>query len=134
AVLIAGAWAERARFGWVVVFSTLWSLIVYAPIARWLWGGGWLADLGAVDFAGGLVVHVTAGVTALVVALMLGRRTGWPEKVMPPHNPALAFAGAGLLWIGWFGFNGGSALAANDLGAAAAIINTHLAASLAALT
>lgn len=130
--LIVGAWVERARFGWVVAFSALWSLLVYVPVTRWVWGGGFLAEQGVIDFAGGIVVHTTAGVSALVVALMLGKRIGFPKTLMLPHSPALTVAGAGLLWVGWFGFNGGSALAANDA-AASAIINTHVAASVAAL-
>ncbi|MGB5079100.1 MAG: ammonium transporter [Sphingorhabdus sp.] len=130
--LIVGAWVERARFGWVVAFSALWSLLVYVPVTRWIWGGGFLAEQGVIDFAGGIVVHTSAGVSALVVALMLGKRIGFPKTLMLPHSPALTVAGAGLLWVGWFGFNGGSALAANDA-AASAIINTHLAASVAAL-
>ena len=130
--LIVGAWVERARFGWVVAFSALWSLLVYIPVTRWVWGGGFLAEQGAIDFAGGIVVHTTAGISALVVALMLGKRIGFPKTLMLPHSPALTVAGAGLLWVGWFGFNGGSALAANDA-AASAIINTHVAASVAAL-
>ena len=131
--LIVGAWVERARFGWVVAFSVLWSLLVYVPVARWVWGGGFLADQGVIDFAGGIVVHTTAGVSALVIALMLGKRIGFPKTLMLPHSPSLTVVGAGLLWVGWFGFNGGSALAASDDGAAAAIINTHMAASVAAL-
>jgi ammonium transporter, Amt family len=130
--LIVGAWVERARFGWVVAFSALWSLLVYVPVTRWVWGGGFLAEQGVIDFAGGIVVHTTAGISALVVALMLGKRIGFPKTLMLPHSPALTVAGAGLLWVGWFGFNGGSALAANDA-AASAIINTHVAASVAAL-
>lgn len=130
--LIVGAWVERARFGWVVAFSALWSLLVYIPVTRWVWGGGFLAEQGVIDFAGGIVVHTTAGISALVVALMLGKRIGFPKTLMLPHSPALTVAGAGLLWVGWFGFNGGSALAANDA-AASAIINTHVAASAAAL-
>jgi ammonium transporter, Amt family len=131
--LMVGAWVERARFGWVVAFTALWSLLVYAPVARWVWGNGFLQDWGVIDFAGGIVVHTTAGISALVLALMLGKRVGFPKTLMLPHSPALTVAGAGLLWVGWFGFNGGSALAANDLGAASAIINTHMAASIAAL-
>lgn len=132
--LMVGAWAERARFGFVLGFAGLWSLVVYAPVAHWIWGGGWLASqFGTLDFAGGLVVHTTAGVSALVVALLIGPRTGFPEKVMRPHAPALTMAGAALLWVGWIGFNGGSALGAND-NAASAILATHLAASAAALT
>jgi ammonium transporter, Amt family len=130
--LIVGAWVERARFGWVVAFSALWSLLVYVPVTRWVWGGGFLAEQGVIDFAGGIVVHTTAGISALIVALMLGKRIGFPKTLMLPHSPALTVAGAGLLWVGWFGFNGGSALAANDA-AASAIINTHVAASVAAL-
>ena len=131
--LMAGAWVDRARFGWVVLFSALWGLVVYAPVAHWVWGGGWLATkLGTLDFAGGIVVHTTAGVSALVAAALLGKRNGFPKTLMLPHSPALTMAGAALLWVGWFGFNGGSALAAND-DAAAAIINTHLAACAAAL-
>jgi len=131
--LIAGAWVDRARFGWVVGFSALWGLVVYAPVAHWVWGGGWLASrFGTLDFAGGIVVHTTAGVSALVAALLLGKRQGFPKTLMLPHSPALTMAGAALLWMGWFGFNGGSALAAND-DAAAAILNTHIAASMAAL-
>ena len=130
--LIVGAWVERARFGWVVAFSALWSLLVYVPVTRWVWGNGFLFEQGVIDFAGGIVVHTTAGVSALVVALMLGKRIGFPKTLMLPHSPALTVAGAGLLWVGWFGFNGGSALAANDEGAATAIIVTHLAASVAA--
>ncbi len=131
--LMVGAWVERARFGWVMAFTTLWTLMVYIPVARWVWGGGWLADMGVIDFAGGIVVHTTAGVSALVVAVMIGKRTGWPRQLMLPHSPALTVAGAGLLWVGWFGFNGGSALSASDVGAGSAIINTHLAASVAAI-
>ncbi len=131
--LMAGAWVDRARFGWVVGFCALWGLVVYAPVAHWVWGNGWLATtMGTLDFAGGIVVHTTAGVSALVVALLLGKRQGFPKTLMLPHSPALTMAGAAMLWVGWFGFNGGSALAASD-DAASAIINTHLAASVAAL-
>ncbi|WP_422343406.1 ammonium transporter [Parasphingorhabdus sp.] len=130
--LMVGAWVDRARFGWVVAFCSLWLLVVYAPVTHWVWGGGWLAGLGVLDFAGGIVVHTTAGVSALVVAIMMGKRIGWPKTLMLPHSPALTVAGAGLLWVGWFGFNGGSALTATD-DASSAIINTHVAASMAAL-
>lgn len=131
--LMAGAWVDRARFGWVIGFCAFWSLVVYAPVAHWIWGGGWLASgLGTLDFAGGIVVHTTAGVSALVAALLLGRRDGFPRTLMLPHSPSLTMVGAALLWVGWFGFNGGSALAAND-DAASAIINTHAAASAAAM-
>lgn len=131
--LIVGAWAQRARFGWVVAFSALWSLLVYAPVARWIWGNGILESWGVVDHAGGIAVLTSAGVSALVIAVMMGRGTDFSTAQAAKHNPALILAGAGLLWIGWFGLSGGSALAANDLGAASAIINTHLAASMAAL-
>ena len=131
--LMAGAWVDRARFGWVVAFCALWGLVVYAPVAHWMWGGGWLAStINAKDFAGGIVVHTTAGVSALVAAMLLGKRQGFPKTLMLPHSPSLTMAGAALLWVGWFGFNGGSALAAND-DAASAIINTHAAAAMAAL-
>lgn len=131
--LMVGAWVDRARFGWVMGFCALWSLLVYAPVAHWIWGGGWLATtVGTLDFAGGIVVHTTAGVSALVVALLIGKRQGFPNTLMLPHSPSLTMIGAGLLWVGWFGFNGGSAVAAND-DAAAAIINTHVAAGAAAL-
>ena len=131
--LMVGAWVDRARFGWVVGFCALWGLVVYAPVAHWVWGGGWLSQqFGTLDFAGGIVVHTTAGVSALVVAMLLGKRKGFPGTPMLPHSPSLTMAGAALLWVGWFGFNGGSALAAND-DAAAAIINTHAAAASAAL-
>ncbi len=130
--LMVGAWVERARFGWVIAFSALWLLVVYAPVTHWVWGGGWLSNLGVLDFAGGIVVHTTAGVSALVVAIMLGRRMGWPKTLMLPHSPALTVAGGAMLWVGWFGFNGGSALTASD-NASAAILNTHIAASTAAL-
>ena len=131
--LMAGAWVDRARFGWVIGFCSLWSLVVYAPVAHWIWGGGWLSsELGTLDYAGGIVVHTTAGVSALVVALLLGRRQGFPRTLMLPHSPSLTLAGAGLLWVGWFGFNGGSALAADD-SAASAILATHAGACAAAL-
>lgn len=130
--LIVGAFVERVRFAWVLGFSALWSLIVYAPVAHWIWGGGWLAELGTLDFAGGIVVHTTAGVSALVVALLVGRRTGFPTTLVLPHSATLTLTGAGLLWVGWFGFNGGSALGASS-SASLAIMNTQLGASAAAL-
>ena len=130
--LMVGAWVDRARFSWVVVFCAIWGLLVYAPVAHWIWGGGWLATRGALDFAGGMVVHTTAGVSARVIALLLGKRQGFPGAALLPHAPGLTMLGAMLLWVGWFGFNGGSALAAGD-GAADAIINTHVAACTAAL-
>jgi ammonium transporter, Amt family len=130
--LIVGALVERVRFGWLMAFSALWVLLVYVPVAHWMWGEGWLWELGALDFAGGIVVHTTAGVSALVAAIMLGKRSGWPNQMMLPHSPAMTLAGAGMLWVGWFGFNGGSALGASD-DAASAILATHVAASAAAL-
>ncbi len=131
--LIVGAFVERVRFGWVVGFTVLWTILVYIPVARWVWGGGWLAtDIGTVDFAGGIVVHTTAGVAALIVAYLLRPRKGFNKSLLAPHSPALTMTGAGLLWMGWYGFNGGSALAATD-DAAAAILNTHVAACAAAL-
>ena len=133
AALMVGAWAERARLGWVVLFCAAWSLIVYAPVAHWVWGGGWLAStFGTMDFAGGLVVHTTAGVSALVAAALIGPREGFADKPILPHAPVLTMIGAALLWVGWFGFTGGSALSATD-DASSAIINTHLAACVAAL-
>ena len=131
--LIIGGFAERMKFSAVVIFSAAWLLLVYAPICHWVWGGGWLADLGVMDFAGGLVVHITAGVAALVAAVMLGNRRGFPNQAMPPHNMTLSIMGAGMLWVGWFGFNGGSALAANG-DAAMAMLVTHISAAAGALT
>lgn len=130
--LIVGGFAERMQFSAMVLFSVLWSLLVYAPVCHWVWGGGWLADMGFLDFAGGAVVHLTAGVGALVAAMVLGSRTGFPQKPMPPHSLPLTVAGAGMLWVGWFGFNGGSALAA-DSAAAMALLVTHIGASAGAM-
>ncbi len=130
--LIIGSFPERVGFPFLVLFSGLWLLVVYVPVAHWVWGGGWLARAGAIDFAGGIVVHTTAGVSALAAALLIGARRGFPESLIPPHSPGLTMAGAGMLWVGWFGFNGGSALAANGT-AAMAILATHLAASASAL-
>jgi len=126
--LFVGGFAERMNFGPMLVFSLLWGLLVYAPVCHWVWGGGWLAQKGLLDFAGGTVVHITAGVTALVAAVVLGNRKGFPEKPMPPHNLMITVAGAGMLWFGWFGFNGGSAVAA-DGGAGMAMLVTHLSAA-----
>ncbi len=131
--LVIGAFAERVRFGWVVAFTLVWTLLVYIPVARWVWGGGWISEQGTLDYAGGIVVHTTAGVAALVLARMLGARKGFNKSLLPPHSPALTMTGAGLLWVGWFGFNGGSALGAGDA-AATAMLNTHLAACAAAIT
>ena len=126
--LVVGAFAERMRFGACLLFAALWFLAVYAPICHWVWGGGWLGELGIKDFAGGIVVHITAGAGALTAALVLGARRGFPHQVSPPHNMTLTVAGAGMLWVGWFGFNGGSALAANG-DAAMAMLVTHISAS-----
>ena len=131
--LIVGAFVERVRFSFVALFSGLWLVVVYLPVTHWVWGGGWLAMEGTIDFAGGIVVHTTAGVSALVAAAVIGARSGFPHRLNPPHSPGMTMAGAGMLWVGWFGFNGGSALAANA-SAASAILATHFAASAAALT
>ena len=131
--LIVGAYVERIRFGAVLLFSGLWLFLVYVPVAHWIWGGGWLARLGVLDFAGGIVVHATAGVSSLVIAALLRPRDGFPRDLSPPHNPAMTMMGAGMLWVGWYGFNGGSALAA-DATAGGALVATHLAAAGAGLT
>lgn len=130
--LIVGGFAERAKFSAIVLFSALWLLIVYAPITHWVWGGGWLAQMGLLDFAGGTVVHITAGAAALVGALVLGKRRGFLESAIPPHNMTMTLTGAGMLWVGWYGFNAGSALAANG-NAGMAMLVTHLSASAGAL-
>jgi ammonium transporter, Amt family len=119
AALISGAIVERMRFSAYVTFITLWAIVVYAPIAHWVWGGGWLSQMGALDFAGGTVVHVNAGVAALVAALVVGKRRDYPSSALLPHNVPFTLLGAGLLWFGWFGFNAGSALAANGIAALA---------------
>ena len=126
--LIVGAFAERMRFSTMLVFSILWLLAVYVPITHWVWGGGWLGQMGLLDFAGGTVVHITAGVAALVAALVIGKRKGFPEHAMPPHNLTMTVTGAGMLWVGWFGFNAGSALAANG-DAGMAMLVTHISAA-----
>jgi ammonium transporter, Amt family len=131
--LIVGAFAERMKFSSVLIFSALWLVFVYGPVCHWVWGGGWLQDMGLLDFAGGTVVHITAGVAALVVAIMIGRREGFPKTPMPPHNMTMTVAGAGMLWVGWFGFNGGSALAAGG-GAAMAMLVTHISAAAGSLS
>lgn len=131
--LIIGAFAERMKFSAVLLFSGLWLLVVYSPITHWVWGGGWLGQMGLYDYAGGTVVHITAGVAALVAAVVLGPRRGFPKTPMMPHNLTMTVTGAGLLWVGWFGFNGGSALAANG-DAAMAMLVTHISASMGALT
>jgi len=130
--LIIGGVAERMRFSAVLWFTAAWLVLVYLPVCHWVWGGGWLAKLGVLDFAGGIVVHVNAGVAALVAALVLRERKGFPHVAMPPHNMPLTVVGAGMLWVGWYGFNGGSALAANG-SAAMAILVTHLGAATGAL-
>ena len=126
--LIVGAFAERMRFSAMLLFSALWLIVVYAPITHWVWGGGWLGEMGLLDFAGGTVVHITAGVGAIVAALVLGNRKGFPQQAMPPHNLTMTVTGAGMLWVGWFGFNGGSALAANG-DAGMAMLVTHISAA-----
>jgi ammonium transporter, Amt family len=126
--LVIGAYAERVRFSGMLLFSLLWLLLVYAPIAHWVWGDGWLQRMGLMDFAGGTVVHLNAGMAALIAALVLGRRRGFPETPMPPHNLTMAVTGACMLWVGWFGFNAGSALAA-DGSAGMAMLVTHIGAA-----
>ena len=126
AALISGAIVERMRFSAYLTFICLWAIVVYAPVAHWVWGGGWLAELGALDFAGGTVVHVNAGVAALVAAIVVGKRQGYPSSSLLPHNVPFALLGAGLLWFGWFGFNAGSALAADEI-ASLAFVTTMLA-------
>ena len=125
---VIGAYAERVRYGGMLLFSLLWMLLVYCPIAHWVWGGGWLQQRGLMDFAGGTVVHLNAGIAALVAALVLGRRRGFPETAMPPHNMPMTVTGACMLWVGWFGFNAGSALAA-DGSAGMAMLVTHIGAA-----
>jgi Amt family ammonium transporter len=131
--LIVGGFAERMRFSAMLIFSGVWLVLVYGPVTHWVWGGGWLGNMGLLDFAGGTVVHVTAGVAALVCALVMGNRKGFPHSPLPPHNLTMTVTGAAMLWVGWFGFNGGSALAANG-DAGMAILATHLSASAGAFT
>jgi ammonium transporter, Amt family len=131
--LITGAFAERMKFSALILFALLWSLLIYCPIAHWMWGGGWLAGLGALDFAGGAVVHISSGISALVCALVLGARQGYGTDYMAPHNLPMVLLGTGLLWVGWFGFNAGSALGANET-AVVAFVATHTAAVTAALS
>ena len=131
--LIVGAFVERIKFSAVVIFTILWLLLVYAPATHWVWGGGWLAKMGVFDFAGGLVVHTTAGISSLVIAYYLGARSGFPKTFSPPHSPVLAMIGASMLWVGWFGFNAGSALAANA-NAGMAMLVTHISAATATIT
>jgi len=126
--LIVGGFAERMKFSAMLLFSVIWMIVVYAPITHWVWGGGWLAQMGLLDFAGGTVVHITASVAALVAALVLGKRKGFGHTPMPPHNMTMTLTGAGMLWVGWFGFNAGSALAANG-DAGMAMLVTHISAA-----
>ena len=131
--LITGSVVERIKFSSLIVFAVAWLTLIYSPVAHWVWGGGWLARLGALDFAGGTVVHINAGVSALALAFLLGKRKGFPQDQMEPNNIPLVVLGAGILWFGWFGFNAGSALSANGL-AASAFVNTNTAAAAASLT
>jgi len=131
--LIVGAYPERINFSAVLIFSAAWLLLVYVPICHWVWGGGWLATMGVMDFAGGLVVHATAGASALVLVAALGPRKGFPNELRPPHSPGMTLTGAAMLWVGWFGFNAGSALAA-DGSAGMAMTATHISAATASLT
>jgi len=131
--LIVGAFVERIKFSAMLLFCTLWTLTVYFPVANWVWGGGWLAQIGLIDFAGGTVVHVTAGVAALVTAIILGPREDFLSAAIRPHNLTMSFTGAAMLWVGWFGFNAGSALAA-DGAAGMALFVTHISASVGAMT
>jgi Amt family ammonium transporter len=131
--LVVGAFAERMKFSAMMLFSLLWLLVVYVPVCHWVWGDGWLQKMGVMDFAGGTVVHINAGVAALVAALVLGRRKGFPETAMPPHNLTMTVIGACMLWVGWFGFNAGSALAANGL-AGMTMLVTHIGAAAGSLT
>jgi Amt family ammonium transporter len=131
--LVVGAFVERIKFSSMLIFSMLWTLLVYFPIANWVWGGGWLGQMGLIDFAGGTVVHITAGVAAIVTAVVLGQRTGFPTTPMMPHNLTMSFTGAAMLWVGWFGFNAGSALAA-DGSAGMAMFVTHISAATGAVT
>ncbi|MBZ4202069.1 MAG: ammonium transporter [Methylovulum sp.] len=131
--LIVGAFAERMKFSAMLLFSGLWLILVYVPICHWIWGGGWLAGLGVMDFAGGIVIHVNAGVAALVSALVIGNRRGFPTTAMPPHNMTMVVTGAGMLWVGWFGFNAGSALTA-DGHTGMTLLVTHIGAAGGALT
>jgi len=126
--LIVGGFAERMKFSAMLLFCTIWVIVVYSPVCHWVWGGGWLGDLGLQDFAGGTVVHITAAVAALVAALVMGPRKGFGHTAMPPHNLTMTVTGAGMLWVGWFGFNAGSAVAA-DNSAAMAMLVTHLSAA-----
>jgi Amt family ammonium transporter len=131
--LIVGAFVERMKFSAVLLFSALWLIVVYAPVVHWVWGGGWLMEKGVLDLAGGIVVHATAGISALVLAKCLGPRDGFPSKLHVPHNPGMVMIGASMLWVGWFGFNAGSQLAANEA-AGMTMLVTHISAAVASLT
>ncbi|MEL0102874.1 MAG: ammonium transporter [Gammaproteobacteria bacterium] len=131
--LIVGAYVERIKFSAVILITAIWLILVYSPVTHWVWGGGWLSQMGVMDFAGGLVVHTTAGVTALVIVKILGSRSGFPRTIKPPHSPVIAMIGAAMLWVGWFGFNAGSALGANQ-SAAMAMLVTHISAASATIT
>ena len=130
--LITGSFAERMKFSAFIIFAVIWTTVVYDPICHWVWGGGWLGDLGALDFAGGTVVHISSGISALVACIVIGKRAGYPREAMPPHNLPMTILGTALLWFGWFGFNAGSALAADGI-AAVAFVATNTAAAAAAL-
>ena len=130
--LIVGAFAERMKFSALLIFMSLWVTICYAPVCHWVWGGGWLGEYGILDFAGGTVVHINAGIAGLVAAFVMGRRSGYPTTQMPPHNLGLTIVGASMLWVGWFGFNAGSELAADNV-AGMAMAVTQLATAAAAL-
>ena len=131
--LVVGGYAERMKFSAVLVFSTLWLMLVYVPVCHWVWGNGWLMQMGLLDFAGGTVVHINAGVASLVAALLLGNRRGFPQSAMPPHNLTMTVTGASMLWVGWFGFNAGSAVAVNG-DAGMAMLVTHIAAAAGSLS
>ncbi len=131
--LIVGGFAERMRFSAMLLFSAFWLLLVYLPVCHWVWGGGWLGAMGLLDFAGGTVVHITAGVAAIVTAMVIGNRNGFPRTAMMPHNMTMTITGAGMLWVGWFGFNAGSALAAGG-DAGMAMLVTHISAAMGAFT
>ncbi len=131
--LVLGAYAERMKFSAVILFSVLWVILVYVPVCHWVWGNGWLMQMGLLDFAGGTVVHINAGIASLVAALLLGNRRGFPQTAMPPHNLTMTVSGASMLWVGWFGFNAGSAVAANG-DAGMAMLVTHIAAAAGSLS
>ena len=131
--LIVGAFVERMKFSAILLFTALWLVLVYAPVTHWVWGGGWLMEMGVLDLAGGIVVHATAGISALLLAKCLGPRSGFPEKLHVPHNPGMVVIGASMLWVGWFGFNAGSQVAANEA-AGMTMLVTHISAAVASLT